>query len=195
MVATRNCAHLPTYWRGWSVELHIYTLIFWADIPRSIVLIQARATKKATALILILLQPPFSHTTVLKWLALNKVMSTFIKLSSLYHYLPWLLINCKVQSQRCFFLNFYNRDWSKSQWIRKWNWDFAKEGHVFCQEWKIITSASPLQLSHSALHCCFAVQNHTDIENLIDFCLLQSLSIIALQGLIGKPRSPNVNRC
>ena len=31
-----------------------YTLIFWADIPRSIVLIQARATKKATALILIL---------------------------------------------------------------------------------------------------------------------------------------------
>ena len=31
-----------------------YTLIFWADVPSSIMLIQAGATKKATALILIL---------------------------------------------------------------------------------------------------------------------------------------------
>ena len=31
-----------------------YTLIFWADIPRSIMLIQAGAITKATALILIL---------------------------------------------------------------------------------------------------------------------------------------------
>ena len=47
------------------------------------------------------------------------------------------------------FSNFYNRESSKTQWIRKWKCHFCLK---CARKWQIPISISPLQLPHSAVN-------------------------------------------